>query len=157
MTTRHTPRLALALLELFVPDSAPLAGDLLEEFERRQHSRGWLWWQVLAAIATASFERPAEIRPLRLVDLQPAEALECSRRIGLRFRPVNLSASPLSEVGGLGLVVLAFLITTVMPAAWWVLLVSTLAGAVLSIIIIAARRTWPQPTTTIRPNSILAR
>jgi hypothetical protein len=150
MTNRHAPRLALALLERFVPDSAPLAGDLLEEFEHRLSS-GWLWWQVMAAIASAWLERPVEIRPLRLVDLQPAEALERSRRVSLRFRPVNLSASPLPGTGGLGVVGLAFVLTMVMPGAWWVLLVSTLAGILLSIVIIAMHGKPPQPPTTIRP------
>ena len=114
---RPTPRLALALLERFVPDSEPLAGDLIEEFERRQ-SVLWFWWQVLGAVAAAWFAGDAEIRPLRLVDLQPVEALERTRRWCLRFRPVNMSASPVAGVGGLGLVVLASLLTVDMPAAY---------------------------------------
>ena len=79
MTRRHAPRLALALLERFVPDSAPLAGDLVEEFERRQSSG-------LVLVAGAGGDRhlhgptrSAEVRPLRLVDLQPVDALERSR------------------------------------------------------------------------------
>jgi hypothetical protein len=135
MRRRQAPRLALALLEQFVPDSAPLAGDLIEEYERRQ-SIGWLWCQVLAAIASAFFERSPEIRPLRLVDLQPADALERSRRASLHVRPVNLSASPLAGVGGLGLVVLAFHITVVVPGVWWVLLGSALVGVVIGIVLI---------------------
>jgi hypothetical protein len=145
---RHAPRLALALLEHIVPNSASLAGDLLEEFGRRQ-SRLWLWWQVLAAIVTAFLQRPDEIRPLRLVDVQPADALERSRRTTRLFRPVNLSASPLSDVGGLGIVVLACLLTTVMPAAWWVVLSSMCGGAMLGLVIIATRRTWRGTVTTI--------
>ena len=156
MTSRQAPRLALALLERFVPDSAPLAGDLIEEFERRQ-SRAWLWWQVLAAIAWSSFEPDTEIRPLRLVDLQPVDALERSRRMSLRFQPVNLSASPLSGVGGLGLVALGFLVTIVMPGAWWVLLASTLAGAFLSLAIIAMHGKSLKPGATIPPHSISVR
>ena len=31
MTRRHAPQLALALLERLVPDSEPVAGDLVEE------------------------------------------------------------------------------------------------------------------------------
>ena len=106
MTRRHAPRLALALLERCISDGSPLAGDLIEEFERRQ-SIVWFWWQVLAAIAIASFNQPGEIRPLQLVDLQPADAVERSRRMmRSECRAVNLSASPLSGVGGLGLLVL---------------------------------------------------
>lgn len=138
MTRRHPPRFALALLERLVPDSEPLAGDLVEEFGRRQSS-AWFWLQVLAALAAAPFARGVEIRPLRLVDLQPADAMERSRRMTRRFRPVNLTASPVSGVGGLGLVILAGLVTLFMPAAWWLLLASALAGAGLGFVIIAMR------------------
>jgi len=156
MTRRHAPRLALALLERLVPDSEPLAGDLVEQFESRQ-SFGWFWWQVLVAIATASFARRVEIRPLRLMDLQPADALERSRRMDLRFPAVNLSASPVSGVGGLGLVILASLVTIVMPAAWWLLFASALGGVVLAVIIIAMRGGLPTAGPTSRPQSIRVR
>jgi hypothetical protein len=136
MTRPRVPRLALALLERFVPDSAPLAGDLVEDFERRQ-SRGWFWWQVLAAIATAALERSDEVRPLRLVELQPAEALERARRWSIRFEPVTLGSSPRAGVGALGLVVLGIFLTGVAPGAWWVLAASTAAGAFLGAVIIA--------------------
>lgn len=138
MMPRHAPRLALALLERFVPDGEPLAGDLVEELERRR-STAWFWFQVLAAIATASLARRGEIRPLRLVDLQPADAVERARRASIRFNRVNLSASPVSDVGGLGLVVLGSLVTIVMPAAWWLLLASALAGVLLGLAILAVR------------------
>ena len=139
MTTRRPPRLALALLDRFAPDRAALAGDLVEEFGRRR-SRVWFWWQVLAAIATAHAERPVEIRPLRLVDLQPVDALERSRKLNLRFRPVNLSASPVPGIGGLGLVVLALLMSTVAPGAWGWLLASAVAGGVVGIAVGVFRR-----------------
>jgi hypothetical protein len=148
VTRRRAPRLAIALLERFVPDSDPLAGDLIEEFERRQSSR-WLWWQVLAAVATASLKRSAEIRPLQLVDLQPADAVERSRRIARHFRPVNLSASPLSGVGGLGLVLLAFHATVAVPGLWWVLLGSTLAGIGMGVVLIALHAKWPAAATQL--------
>ena len=137
MRDRRAPRLALALLERFVPDSEPLAGDLVEEFERRP-STVWFWVQVLAAVAAGWGARTDEIRPLRLVDLQPADAVERTRR-SLRFPSVNLSASPVAGVGGLGVVILACLVTLVMPAAWWLLLASTLAGCALGVVMIIAR------------------
>jgi hypothetical protein len=139
MTSRQPPRLALAVLERLVPDSSSLAGDLIEEFCRRQ-SRRWLWWQVLTAIAIAPFKRADDIRPLRLVDLQPTDALERSRRMSLRFPPVNLTASPLYGVGGLGLVALALVVTVFEPAAWWLLLASIFGGIVLGVAMIATRR-----------------
>jgi hypothetical protein len=139
MTNREPPRLALELLERFGPDSAPLTGDLVEEFARRQ-SRTWFWWQVVAIIAIALFKRPDVIRPLQLVDLQPSDAAERSRRLAVRFHPVNLTASPLHGIGGLGLVALSLLLTMVIPGAWWLLLACMLAGVVLGIIMIAMHR-----------------
>jgi hypothetical protein len=139
MTRRPAPRAPIALLEWLVPDSDPLAGDLVEEFGRRQ-SVAWLWWQVLAAIVALLIEQPLEIRPLRLVDEQPLEAMERTRDWNRRFRNINLSASPLPGVGGLGLLVLCLLVTLVMPGAWWGLLGSTLAGVALGFALIASRR-----------------
>lgn len=138
MTRRHAPRTPIALLEWLVPDSGPLAGDLVEEFERRQ-SVVWLWWQVLVAIAALFFEQPVEIRPLRLVDEQPLDAMERTGQWNRRFRTVNLGASPIPGVGGLGLLVLCGLVTLVMPGAWWGLLGSTIAGIALGCALIARR------------------
>lgn len=139
MTNRQPPRLALALLERVVPDNAPLAGDLVEEFERRQ-STAWFWWQVLAAVWTAFFTRPVEIRPLQLVDLQPSDAVERSRSLSDRIRPVNLTASPLHGIGGLGLVALSLLMTLVVPGVWWLILGSMAGGVTLGLIRIAIHR-----------------
>lgn len=136
MTGHQPPRLALALLERFVPDSVAVTGDLVEEFERRP-SRPWFWWQVLVVVAMAWFRRPEVIRPLQLVDLQPSDALERSRKVSLRFRPANLTASPLYGIGGLGLVALSLLVALVVPGLWWVLLASALAGVALGIVMIA--------------------
>ena len=138
MTRRRPPRLALALLERLVADSEPLAGDLVEAFEGHP-SALWFWWQAAAAVAASWFGRDVEIRPLHLVDLQPADALERSRRLSLRFHPVNLTASPVSGMGGLGLVILCGLLTIFMPAMWWLLLGSVLAGAGLAAVVIAMR------------------
>jgi len=157
MTGRQAPRLAITLLERFVPDSDPLLGDLIEDFERRPSS-GWFWWQILTAIvaATLSFDRPVEIRPLRLVELQPVDAIERSRRMCLRFRAINLSASPLSGVGGLGLAALTFLVTIVSPRTWWVVLASSLAGLLVGIGIIAMHAKPREAVPTIRPDPIRA-
>ena len=113
-TNRQPPRVALRLLDRFVPDSEPLAGDLVEAFDGRP-SAIWFWVQVLVAIAAAHRTRTTDIRPLQLVDLQPADAVERSRRLSLRFSPVSSNGSPLSGVGGLGLATLTCLVTLVRP------------------------------------------
>jgi hypothetical protein len=135
MKSRTPPRLALALLERFAPDSEPLAGDLVEQFGERP-SALWFWVQVFAAIAAASSSGTGEIRPLRLVDLQPADAVERTRRFGLRFPTVNLSTSPSAGVGGLGLAIFAGLLSFVRPTAWWMFLASALAGCALGVVMI---------------------
>ncbi len=137
MTAQKLPRLALSVLERFVPDSSSLAGDLAEEFRRRP-SRAWLWWQVFAAIALAHASPRDEIRPLHLVDLQPSEAVERARRMSLRFPPINL-AQPAKGIGGLGLVVLATVMTAVTPAAWALLLTSIFCGILLGLALIVLR------------------
>jgi hypothetical protein len=152
MTDRQPPRLALALLERVVSDDAALAGDLIEEFQRRK-SRLWFWWQVLAVVATPARREPDEIRPLRLVDLQPLDALERSRAMSLRFRPVNLTGSLVHGVGGLGLVALGLLMTLVAPGAWTLLLLSVLAGVALGLVRVALRRRRDRETPRPRPGT----
>jgi len=139
MTTHHPPRLALSLLERLVPNGAAIAGDLTEDYQRhRSHWR--VWCEVAAAISLAWRERGDEIRPLRLVDLQPSDALERTRRFELRFKSPSLAASPLAGIGGLTTVVLAALMTVVAPGAWWLLAFALLAGIALGASMIAARR-----------------
>jgi hypothetical protein len=116
-----------------------MAGDLIEEYEQRP-SRWRVWREVLAAIAIARFERTDEIRPLRLVDLQPSDAIERTRRIGRLVKSVNLAASPLDGIGGLGLTVLLLLMTLVRPAAWWLFIVAIFGGTVLGVVMIAVHR-----------------
>jgi hypothetical protein len=123
--TRQPPRFALALVARFVPDSEPIVGDLQEEFAHGR-SRLWIWWQSLAAVAAASLRANGEIRPLRLVDDQPFDAIERTREIHRRRRDISPSASPLP--GGLGLVILGGLVTAVAPVIWLGLLLTVVAG-----------------------------
>ena len=51
----HPSRIAVALLEHFVRDNGPLAGDLLEECETR--SGFWLWRQVFCAVLVRTMSR----------------------------------------------------------------------------------------------------
>jgi hypothetical protein len=145
MRTSHPSRLALGLLNRFIPDDEPLAGDLLEEFGRRQ-SQLWLWRQVLLAILIRSFRKPRDRRPLKLAE--PGAALEIEE--GGRTLPpkrINLTASPIAGVGGLGLVVLIALVTVVSPQSWWVVLAGVLAGVLFGglLVLIRRRRTVSAP------------
>jgi hypothetical protein len=143
MSPRHSPRLGLVLLRWFVADSA-LAGDLLEEYEGGR-SRPWFYLQVFAAVWAEFRTTPAVIRPLQLVDLQPTEAIERSKRMTLRFPPVNLTATPVYGAGGLGLVMLSLLMTLVVPTVWLALAASMLAGVALGVVMILRHREHPLP------------
>lgn len=138
MTTREPPRLALALLERFVPNGSVLAGDLIEEYQRWP-SRWRVWREVLAAIA-APRRQDGEIRPLHLVDLQPAEAIERTKETLLRPKPINLTASPVAGTGGLTIAVLVLVATLFMPGVWWLIAVAVLTGIALGVLLIAFHR-----------------
>jgi hypothetical protein len=127
MTPPQPPRLPLWLLERFAPDNEPLVGDLIEQFQS-SGSRSWFWRQALAAIALERFNRSREVRPLRLVerdDLPPAPSVE--------RRAINLTASPIPGIGGLGLVLFAALVSLVAPELWWIVLLVYLDGALLGV------------------------
>lgn len=126
MTTRHPPRLALWLLNRILPDDDPLTGDLVEEFGRRG-SRLWFWRQTAGAILARRERNRLPVAPLGLTD-EPIEGLSTVNR---QVRTVNLTASPIYGVGGLGLVALATLVSIMSPGSWLVALVILLSGLTL--------------------------
>jgi hypothetical protein len=155
MTRRTPPRLPLELLERYVPDSAPLSGDLQEEFHHGR-SRLWLWWQVAGAVACAAARGRWEIRPLRLTETQPADAVERSRRLMLRFRAVNITASPIHAIGGLGLLVIAMVVWPAWPLVLAFLTVTLIGGGLAAFVLIERRslpRGWPDPFADLRTGS----
>jgi len=147
MRTSQPSRLALGLLNRFIPDDEPLAGDLLEEFGHRR-SQLWLWRQVLLAILIRSFRKPHDRRPLKLVDSEAAfEIVEAGGT--LPPKSVNLTASPVMGIGGLGLLALAILVTIVSSQAWWMVAAGVLAGVLfgLALVLIRRRRVPSAPPT----------
>ena len=141
--TRQPSRLALSLLQRHVPDSEPLAGDLVERFDERP-SQLWLWWQVLAAIAAARRHTSGEIRPLHLVEHQPLEAIERTREIQRQRRDISPTPHPLPA--GLGLVILGGLVTAVAPVIWLGLVITFVGGVVLARVLVAAHRRQGPPS-----------
>ena len=57
-------------------------------------------------------------------------------------RPVeiNISAIPVSGIGGLGLVAMAVLITIVTPELWWIMAIAAVGGVALGVILILDSR-----------------
>ncbi|HEY1305636.1 MAG TPA: TIGR03435 family protein [Vicinamibacterales bacterium] len=133
------PSFAIAVLERLVPDSDALAGDLLEEFNCRR-SLTWLGLQVLSAATTAYLHRSDEIRPLKLVDLQPVDAIERSRRLTMQTMQAPVTPSPLHGVGGVTLAVVVVVLAEVASLLWWVVLASIIAGTILGVLLIRRHR-----------------
>jgi hypothetical protein len=145
--TRQPSRLALSLLERHVPDSEPLAGDLVERFADHP-SHVWFWWQVLAAIIVARRNAALEIRPLHLVEHQPLDAIERTRDMQRRFRPV--SPTPPSFPAGLGLLVLGGIVTVVAPLLWLGLLITFIGGLLLGRLLIVVHSRQAPPSMARR-------
>jgi hypothetical protein len=126
MTTRHPPRVALWLLNRILPAGDPLTGDLVEEFGRRR-SRLWFWRQTAGAFLARRERNRLPVAPLGLTD-EPVDGLATVDR---HVRTVNLTASPIYGIGGLGLVALATLVSIMSPASWLVAVAIVLTGLVL--------------------------
>ena len=91
MKTSYPTRVALSILQRLAHRNEPLAGDLLEEFQRRQ-SGLWLWAQLLLAISMGSFRQPrvpSRSTSLRLLHRR-AMAVDC--KLGIR-KKVNLTGT----------------------------------------------------------------
>jgi len=142
MRHSRSPRIALALLQRLAYRNEPLAGDLLEEFQRRQ-SALWLWVQLVLAIVMGSFQQPCVPVALNLTPIDPvvAEWL-MDRQLGTRKR-VNLTGTPIEGVGGLSAVILGFLLSTVVPDVWWFVVGGIVCGTALGTAMVFARRKQP--------------
>lgn len=148
MTRLQPSAVARALLRLLSSVDEPLAGDLLEEFHSGR-SRLWLWRQLLVGLATRRPPRPVA-SPLGLA---PAEWVPI-RRLPDAWT-VNLTASPVSGIGGLGIALLGALVTIVEPAAWFLPVSGVTGGVLLGIAMIALhRRRSPLPSTERGPLSL---
>ena len=141
--SRGMSALALWLLGRLAHRNEPLAGDLLEQFRSRR-SALWIWSQLLFAIAMGSFRQPRVPVALNLTPIDPivAEWL-MSRR--LPPRRINLS-SPVEGVGGLGLMMLGLLLSTVVPDVWWFVMGGIVCGLALGTTLAFRRRHQPMAT-----------
>ena len=160
MKRRSPPRLAVLLLNRFGPQDEVLAGDLVEEFESGR-SRWWFWQQVLTAVTSEVRRQDRDIRPLRLVEDDSPEGTIGQRgqrsRTGAARRTVNITASPLAGIGGLSVVILAVLLTFVVPQIWWILAGAVSAGLAAGVLMLVrnqhrmnARPSNAAPTLLVR-------
>jgi hypothetical protein len=158
MRHRTPPRLAVAFLNRFGPNDDGLVGDLIEDFEAGR-SRLWFWKQAGLAAFGETLRPDREIRPLRLVEDHPPLGFIGSRVKAMPSarRMVNLTASPLAGIGGLGLATLALLITWIVPEVWWIAGASMLAGAAAGIVLVAANRRRRDPSPWMGTPTLLSR
>ena len=136
MRHHRLSRSARWLLEHVARQNEPLAGDLTEAFALGR-SEWWLRRQLLSALLRTSFRKPREIR-LCLVDGTIDSRFDSARTTGPRT--VDLSGSPVRDIGGLGLAFLLGLMTFVSPQVWWLALTSLLGGILLAGLLIARHR-----------------
>ena len=146
MTNSLLARLALAVVRRIAHRNEPLAGDLIEECQRRQ-SGLWLWGQLLAALAMGAFRQPRAPVALNLTGVDPvvAEWL-MDRALGSRRR-INLTGTPVEGVVGLTLMMLGFLMSTVVPSMWWFVFGGIVAGVGLGTAKVISRRSRGLPQT----------
>ncbi len=148
MTPRPVPRVALWLLERSLASEEALAGDLVEEYARGR-TRWWLWRQVIGAVAAAIGRPAGDIRPLRLLDAQPLDAMTRTLAFHRRERPVSLNANPTTQCGGLSVVVLGGIMTATAPFMWVLLAAALVTGMVCGAVLIAAER-HSEPPVSLR-------
>jgi len=141
MTAPKPPRLAEALLGRLALDNEPLAGDIIEEF-RRRNSRFWLWRQLIAALVVQALyaPHPPVARNLTPTDPVVAEWLMWRRLTSDRKTQVSLTGSGVEGIGGLTMVILGFMMSTVIPAIWWFVVGGIGAGVLLGVVKLRARR-----------------
>ena len=141
--SRGMSALALWLLGRVAHRNEPLAGDLVEQF-RGGRSVAWLWFQVVYGIATGSFRQPQVPAALNLTQLDPV-VLEWLVTRKLPPRRVNLS-SPVEGVGGLGMMLLGLLLSTVVPDVWYFVMGGIFCGVGLGLTLAYRRRHQPMAT-----------
>ena len=141
--SRGMSALALWLLSHLAHRNEPLAGDLLEHFRVRR-SVLWLWSQLLYAVAVGSFRQPRVPVALNLTYVDPI-VLEWLVSKKLPPRRVNMS-SPVEGVGGLGLMMMGFLLSTVIPDVWYFVMGGIVCGLALGMTLAYRRRHQPMAT-----------
>ena len=117
MTVRATPRLRIALLNWFLDNNEPLAGDLIEECAHR--SRTWFWSQLMFALLarTAAGAAAALRDPARLI----APLASLAMFMVLCFQVVvagSLLASVLPRTRVVGHEWLAVVVFLSLPVGW---------------------------------------
>jgi hypothetical protein len=149
--TASLPRLAHALLNRLALDNEPLAGDLAEEFHRRR-SRLWLWQQLAYAFVRQALYAPHPPVALKLEHFDPVVAEWMMQKRLEKKRRVNLTGTGVEGIGGLTMVILGFMVSMVVPAIWWFVVGSMIAGLLCGAALVKFQRQVIKP---LRPLKLL--
>jgi hypothetical protein len=143
MTRPALARVALALLDRLAPSNEPLAGDLREAFHSGR-SVLWLWYQIVLALAIGSFRR---LQVPVALNLTPVDPIVAEWLISKKLTPRRVSlSSPVEGVGGLAMMMLGYLLTTVVPDVWWFVFGGIVCGVALGVVLAFGRRGQPMKT-----------
>lgn len=147
--TASLPRFARALLNRLALDNEPLAGDLIEEFQRRQ-SRIWLWQQLLHAFVRQALFAPHPPVSLKLQPFDPIVAQWLMEKRLEKKRRINLTGSGVEGIGGLTMVILGFMISMVVPAIWWFVVGGIFAGLICGFGLVKLQRHTVKPLRPLK-------
>ena len=149
MTRLHPPRLANLLVQRLALDNEPLAGDLVEEFRRRQ-SRLWLWRQLIVALVMQALYAPHPPVSLNLTPTDPVVAEWLMSKRLEKKRTINLTGSGVEGIGGLTMVILGFMMSMVVPAIWWFVVGGIGAGVALGVALVTTKRQVFRPARPLK-------
>lgn len=139
MTRTRPSSLVRSLLRFVETRNEALAGDLAEEW-REGRSRQWRWWQLARAVAAVTCQRrlrrPAVVPLARTAPLVlPDDSSGPIDRTAMSLRGTGVRG-----VGGGGLLGVVFVITIVVPQAWFLVLSGIAGGVVVGITMVLRRR-----------------
>jgi hypothetical protein len=149
MTTPTLPRFAHTLIGKLALDNEALAGDLVEEFRRRQ-SRVWLWRQLIAALAMQALYAPHPPVGLNLTPTDPVVAEWLMSKRLYKRKTINLTGSGVEGIGGLTMVMLGVMMSTVVPAIWWFVFGGIVAGIAVGLAMVKMQRAVFRPTRPLK-------
>ena len=128
-------RPARVVLRLLAACNEPLSGDLLEAF--RAALGGMALGSAAAGLSPRLIsERQAPVA-LNLTSIDPVVAEWLMSKVA--GAPINLSA-PGEGIGGLGLMALGLLLTSVVPDVWWFVVGGIVGGFALGMTLAYRRR-----------------
>jgi hypothetical protein len=133
MTAPTLPRFADTLVARLALDNEPLAGDLVEEFHRRQ-SRLWLWRQLIVALLMQALYAPHPPVALNLTPVDPVVAEWLMSKRLYKRKTVSLTGTGIEGIGGLTMVMLGVMMSMVVPAIWWFVMGGIGAGVLLGLV-----------------------